>query len=155
MTDLQPLTILLGQSERQRDAALAEHQRAQLASDAAAAQAEQLRTYRREYEQRWSAQFARRGQIELVHCYQSFMERLTQAVEQQARMAELAAQRLAQALAALHAAEMRCASVRKLIERRVLEQRAATERREQKQTDEAATRAAWVRIGATRPAPLM
>jgi len=155
MTDLQPLTILLGQSERQRDAAHAEHQRAQLASDAAAAQAEQLRTYRREYEQRWSAQFARRGQIELVHCYQSFMERLTQAVEQQARMAELAAQRLAQALAALHAAEMRCASVRKLIERRVLEQRAATERREQKQTDEAATRAAWVRIGATRPAPLM
>jgi len=155
MTDLQPLTILLGQSERQRDAALAEHQRAQLASDAAAAQAEQLRTYRREYEQRWSAQFARRGQIELVHCYQSFMERLTQAVEQQARMAELAAQRLAQALGALHAAEMRCASVRKLIERRVLEQRAATERREQKQTDEAATRAAWVRIGATRPAPLM
>ena len=155
MTDLQPLTILLGQSERQRDAALAEHQRAQLASDAAAAQAEQLRTYRREYEQRWSAQFARRGQIELVHCYQSFMERLTQAVEQQARMAEPAAQRLAQALAALHAAEMRCASVRKLIERRVLEQRAATERREQKQTDEAATRAAWVRIGATRPAPLM
>ncbi|HWI10235.1 MAG TPA: flagellar export protein FliJ, partial [Burkholderiaceae bacterium] len=149
MTDLQPLTILLGQSERQRDAALAEHQRAQLASDAAAAQAEQLRTYRREYEQRWSAQFARRGQIELVHCYQSFMERLTQAVEQQARMAELAAQRLAHALAALRSAEMRCASVRKMIERRVLEQRAATERREQKQTDEAATRAAWVRIGAT------
>jgi flagellar FliJ protein len=155
MTDLQPLTILLGQSERQRDAALAERQRAQLASDAAATQAEQLRTYRREYEQRWSAQFARRGQIELVHCYQSFMERLTQAVEQQARMAELAAQRLAQALAALRAAEMRCASVRKLIERRVLEQRAATDRREQKQTDEAATRAAWVRIGATRPSPLM
>jgi flagellar protein FliJ len=155
MTDLQPLTILLGHSERQRDAALAEHQRAQIASDAAAAQAEQLRTYRREYEQRWSAQFARRGQIELVHCYQNFMQRLTQAVEQQARMAELAAQQLAHALTALHAAEMRCASVRKLIERRVREQRAATERRDQKQTDEAATRAAWVRIGATRPSPLM
>ena len=155
MTDLQPLTILLGQSERQRDAALAEHQRAQIASDAAAAQAEQLRTYRREYEQRWSAQFARRGQIELVHCYQSFMQRLTQAVEQQARMAELAAQQLAHALTALNTAEMRCASVRKLIERRVREQRAATERSDQKQTDEAATRAAWVRIGATRPSPLM
>ena len=155
MTDLQPLTLLLGQSERQRDAALAEQQRAQIASDAAAGQAEQLRNYRREYEQRWSAQFARRGQIELVHCYQSFMARLTQAVEQQARVAEHAAQQLERALAALRTAEMRCASVRKLIERRVLEQRVATDRRDQKQTDEAATRAAWVRIGATRPSPLM
>ena len=155
MTELQPLTILLDQNQRQRDAALADHLRARVASEAANAQAEQLVTYRREYEQRWSAQFARRGQIELVHCYQSFMARLTQAVEQQARVAEHAAQQLERALAALRTAEMRCASVRKLIERRVLEQRVATDRRDQKQTDEAATRAAWVRIGATRPSPLM
>ena len=155
MTDLQPLTILLGQSERQRDVALAEHQRAQAVSDAAAAQAEQLRNYRRDYEQRWGAQFAREGKIELVHCYQSFVDRLSQAVEQQTRIAAHAAQQLERALAVLRAAEMRCASVRKLIERRVLEQRVATERHDQKQTDEAATRAAWVRIGATRPARLM
>jgi flagellar FliJ protein len=153
--DLQPLHILLALAERQRDEALAEQFKLDAARRTAEAQAEQLVVYRREYEQRWSAQFARRGQIELVHCYQSFMERLTQAVDQQARRAELAAQQLAQALAALRAAEMRCASVRKLIERRVLEQRVATERRDQKQTDEAATRAAWVRIGATRPSPLM
>lgn len=155
MTDLQPLTILLGQSERQRDAALAEHQRAQLASDAAAGQAEQLRNYRRDHEQRWSTQFAREGKIELVRCYQSFTERLTQAVEQQTRVAEHAAQQLERALSALRAAEMRCASVRKLIERRTLEQRRAADRRDQKQTDEAATRAAWTRIGTTRPSPLM
>ena len=151
MTDLQPLTLLLGQSERQRDAALAEHQRAQIASDAAAGQAEQLRTYRREYEQRWSAQFARRGQIELVHCYQSFMARLTQAVEQQARVAEHAAQQLERALAALRTAEMRCASVRKLIERRTHQQRLGAERHEQKQSDEFASRATWNRLGATGP----
>lgn len=155
MTDLQPLTILLGQSERQRDAALAEHQRAQIARDAAAGQAEQLRNYRRDYEQRWSTQFAREGKIELVRCYQSFTERLTQAVEQQTRVAEHAAQQLERALAALRAAEMRCASVRKLIERRTLEQHQAADRRDQKQTDEAATRAAWTRIGTTRPSPLM
>jgi len=155
MTDLQPLTILLGQSERQRDAALAEHQRMQAASDAAAGQAEQLRNYRREYEQRWGAQFAREGKIELVHCYQSFVQRLTQAVEQQTRIAEHAARQAENALGVLRAAEMRCASVRKLIERRVLEQRVATDRRDQKQTDEAATRSAWTRIGATRPARLM
>ena len=155
MTDHQTLTILLGQSERQRDAALAEQQRAQIGSAAAAGQAEQLRTYRREYEQRWSAQFCREGKIELVHCYQSFMERLTLAVDQQARIAEHAAQQLERALGVLRGAELRCASVRKLIERRVLEQRLASDRREQKQTDESASRAAWARLGATRPAPLM
>ena len=52
-------------------------------------------------------------------------------------------------------AELRCATVRKPIERRVLAQRLATDRREQKQTDESAARAAWARLGATRPAPLM
>ena len=155
MTDVQTLTILLGQNERQRDAAIAEHQRAQSVAAAAQGQAEQLRTYRREYEQRWSAQFCREGRIELVHCYQSFMERLTLAVEQQARVAEHAAQQLARALTALQDTELRCASVRKLIERRRAEQRIATDRREQKQTDEAATRAAWNRLASTRPAPLM
>src|ERR1700712_814396 len=88
MTDLQPLTILLGQAERQRDAAIAEHQRALSVSESAATQAEQLRVYRKEYEQRWSAQFSREGKIELVRCYQSFMERLTQAVDQQVQVAE-------------------------------------------------------------------
>ena len=155
MTDYQTLTILLGQSERQRDAAMVEHQRTQAASEAAARQAEQLRSYRRDYEQRWSAQFCREGKIELVHCYQSFMERLTLAVDQQTRIAEHAAQQVERALGALRDAELRCASVRKLIERRVAEQRAATERRDQKQTDEAATRAAWARLGVTRPAALM
>ena len=155
MTDIQTLTILLGQNERQRDASIAEHQRAQAASTAAAGQAEQLRNYRREYEQRWNAQFCREGKIELVHCYQSFMERLTLAVEQQTRIAEHAAQQVERALSLMRDAELRCASVRKLIERRLVEQRISLERRDQKQTDEAAARAAWTRIGATRPAPFM
>ncbi|MEP7297817.1 MAG: flagellar export protein FliJ [Burkholderiales bacterium] len=147
MTNLQPLTVLLGQHERQRDAALAEHQRAVVASEAAQAQAEQLHTYRREYEQRWSAQFRREGQIELVRCYQSFMERLTQAVDQQARVAEHAAAQVDRMMTVLREAELRCASVRKLIERRTHEQRADAERRDQKLTDEQATRAAWNRLG--------
>jgi flagellar FliJ protein len=155
VTDIQTLTILLGQNERQRDAAFAEHQRAQGAAEAAKAQAEQLRHYRRDYEQRWSAQFCREGKIELVHCYQSFMERLTLAVEQQTRVAEHAAQGVERAAIALRDAELRCASVRKLIERRLAEQRIGLERRDQKQTDEAANRAAWARLGATRPSPLM
>ena len=148
MTDTRSLTLLLGQQERQRDAALAEHQRTLLASEAAAAQATQLHTYRREYEQRWSEQFKREGKIELVRCYQSFMERLTQAVDQQTHVAEHAAQQVERALSALREAELRCASVRKLIERRLQEQRVAADRRDQKQSDEMASRAAWSRLGA-------
>ncbi len=147
MTDIQTLTILLGQHERQRDAAQAEHLRRVAASAAAAAQADQLHAYRRDYEQRWGEQFKREGQIELVRCYQSFIERLTQAVDQQVRIKQHAADQVEHALTALREAEMRCASVRKLMERRHIEQRNADERRDQKLTDEQATRAAWNRLG--------
>lgn len=149
MTDIQTLTLLLGQHERQRDAALADHQRAQTLSDAAAQQADQLQAYRRDYQQRWGAQFQREGQIELVRCYQSFMERLTQAVDQQTRAKEIAATHVERALVALRDAELRCASVRKLIERRIAEQRIASERRDQKLVDEQAARAGWGRIGSS------
>lgn len=143
MTSLQPLAVLLEQSERERDAAIAQHQRAQQAHEAAAAQAQQLLDYRREYEQRWGAQFARQGQIELVRCYHSFVERLSLAIEQQGHAAQHARQQLENATTALRVAETRCASVRKLIERRTQEMRVVAGRREQKQTDEAAARAAW------------
>ena len=149
MTDIQTLTLLLGQHERQRDAALAEHRRAQTLSDAAAQQADQLQAYRREYQQRWGAQFQREGQIELVRCYQSFMERLTLAVDQQTRAKENTAANVERALAALRGAELRCASVRKLIERRLAEQRIATDRQDQKLIDEQAARAGWGRIGSS------
>lgn len=151
MPDLQPLTNLLANHERERDAALAEVQRARTASVAAAEQAAQLRAYRVEYEQRWAAQFGREASIELVRCYHSFMERLTQAVEQQAAQAQHAAQRVETAQAALRDAELRCASVGRLIERRMLEHRRDHERRDQKHTDEFAARAAW--SGRARPRP--
>ena len=155
MTDIQTLATLLGHHERQRDAALADQQRAQAASDAAERQTEQLRAYRRDYELRWNAQFTREGRIELVHCYQSFIERLTLAIDQQTRVAEHALQQAGLTLVVTRDAEMRCAAVRKLIERRLAEQRRTDDRRDQKQTDEAATRAAWSRLQATtRAAPL-
>jgi flagellar FliJ protein len=147
MTDLQPLLILLGQHERARDTALAEHQRTIVASRAAAEQAAQLLTYRRDYQQRWSTQFQSHGTMDLVHCYQSFVERLTQAVEQQQTLAEHAQRQVAGALTKLRTVELRCASVQKLIERRTLEARLDADRRDQKQTDEFAARVAWDRIG--------
>jgi flagellar FliJ protein len=154
MTPLQPLVALLAQTERQRDLALADRIKTQAAHTAAQSQADQLVAYRREYEARWSAQFCREGRIELVRCYQGFMERLTQAVEQQARTAQALGVQLEQASATVRERELQVAAVRKLIERRLAEDRAAGLRHEQKQTDELAARIAWAsRIAADRPNP--
>lgn len=154
MTDLTSLTTLLQEHERRRDDALAEHQRAVDASAAAAAQVEQLRGYRTEYEQRWSRQFQQASPIALVQCYHSFMGRMSQALEQQVHVVERARVQVERAHGALTAAELRCASVRKLIERRAREQLMASERRDQKLTDERATRAAWDRAQSGDAAPV-
>jgi flagellar FliJ protein len=148
MTTLQPLTALLAQSERQRDLALADQLKARTAHAAAEAQAAQLLAYRKEYEQRWSAEFCREGKIELVRCYQGFMERLTQAVDAQLRSAGQAAAQLERASAAVREREVQCASVRKLVERRIAEGRLQAERHEQKHHDELAARIAWGRRNA-------
>jgi len=145
MNHLQPLTALLAQTERQRDLALADQMKAQTAADAAQAQAEQLLAYRRDYEQRWNEQFTRTGSIELVRCYQGFVERLSQAVEQQVRVARQANAVLARAVETVREREVQVAAVKKLVERRMAEGRAAAHRHEQRESDEAAARVAWAR----------
>ena len=153
MTSVQPLLILLGQSEIERDAAQADLQRVLAAHQAAATQADQLLAYRRDYEQRWGTQFQNTGAMELVHCYRGFMDRLTQAVDQQQRVARHAAAQVDTARAALLATELRVATVRKLIERRVLDERVASNRQEQKISDEFASRSAWNRAGGAKLSP--
>ncbi|HET7794846.1 MAG TPA: flagellar export protein FliJ [Rhizobacter sp.] len=140
---LDPLMALLGQAERERDDALAAMQRANESHVAAQTQAEQLITYRSEYEARFREQFSRQSSIEILQCYQGFSARLGQAIDQQRQIAAHAALRLEQSREALRGQEMRVASVRKLLERRVQELRLAADRRDQKQTDEFAARAAW------------
>src|SRR5256885_558408 len=135
MNPLQPLLALLAQAERERDAALADAQHAAQAQLAASAQAEQLLNYRREYEARWGAQFRNEGKMELVNCYRGFVERLSQAVDQQQRIAQHADAQLVRARDTLLQHEVRVASVRKLIERRAKELRLSVDRLEQKQTD--------------------
>lgn len=117
-------------------------------------QADQLGGYRGEYQQRWTAQFARGSTTEIVHCYRSFMTRLDEAVDQQraqATQAQAQAERLRQQLVA---AETRVASVRKLIERRELEHRRVLAQREQRQADEQAQRMRRPQPGSTEPMPL-
>jgi len=145
MNTLEPLLALLSQTERERDVAQAESRRCTQAHETAKAQAEQLVTYRRDYEQRYAEKFRQEGGMELLHVYRSFMDRLNLAVDQQQRVAQHTGLKAEQARAALVQQEVRVASVRKLIERRQHEMRLAVERREQKQTDEFAARAASMR----------
>jgi len=148
MNHLQPLTALLAQTERQRDLALADQMKAQTAADAAQAQAEQLMAYRRDYEQRWNAQFTRSGSIELVRCYHGFVERLSQAVEAQTRAARQANATLASAIETVREREVQVAAVQKLVERRMAEGRAAAQRHEQRESDEVAARVSWAQRSA-------
>jgi flagellar FliJ protein len=149
MTDeLQPLALLLAQAERQRYDALAEQLKAETAKRAAESQAEQLVAYRREYEQRWSAEFCREGKIELVRCYQGFVHRLSQAVEQQQRVAAHAAVQAERAEAIVRGHELRAAGLKKLIERRLREGERAAALIDQKESDDRAVRASWNRLTA-------
>jgi len=146
--DLHSLKLLLAQAEHQRDEALAEQLKLEAARRAAETQAEQLVVYRREYEQRWSAEFCREGKIELVRCYQGFMLRLTQAVEQQQRLARQAATQAERAEAIVRGHDVRAAALKKLVERRQQEGHRVAARLEQKQSDEHAARVAWTRYAA-------
>lgn len=139
-TEIQSLQMLLKQAETERDNALLLMQQAQSRADAAQAQAEQLQAYRGQYQQRWSQQFAQRGAIEIVQCYQGFNDRLDQAITHQQQVVAQTAEQLERARQALQERELRAASVRKLIERRRAELRLQEERREQKATDESAQR---------------
>lgn len=150
--DLSTLRLLHERAEAQRDEAIVEQLKLETARRAAVAQAEQLADYRREYEQRWHAQFCRSGQIELVQCYQGFMGRLSQAVEQQQRLAEHAAAQVLRAGAIAHGHEVRAAALSRLLERRGRDHDRIAERLEQQQADEHAARLHAARWRNTGPA---
>ena len=137
------LHALLTQAEAERNQARAALRRAEDQLARLRAQAEQLHAYRSEYQQRWGGQFAQGGAIEIVHCYQSFMQRLDEALVQQRQQSEAAAALAERQRAVLVATEMRVASVRKLLERRQIELRRVQDRREQRQNDETAQQLQW------------
>jgi len=141
--DVMALKVLLKQAEAERDEALMLLREAEARATAAQQQAEQLQVYRGEYRQRWSQQFAQGGTIQIVQCYQSFSDRLEQAVQLQQNNAVQQQAQLDQARALLAQRELRVASVGKLIQRREQELRQVQMRQEQKTTDEAAQRSGW------------
>lgn len=153
MPSIHTLTTLLEVERQERDQALLGVRDAQSVAQHAQAQATTLAEYRSEYVERWSARLRTPSSIELVQCYQGFMQRLDQALGQQRAASELAQKRLHQALDALRERELRLGSVEKLIERRRREQHRHAARREQSITDEAAMRQHERRRAAQRDAP--
>jgi flagellar FliJ protein len=139
-SSLDALLTLLERERNQRDQALLGLRDAQNQAEHATLQARTLSAYRAEYAERWTGRFRAPGSIELMQCYQGFMQRLDQAIGQQRDIVAQAEQRLRQAQEALREREQRLGSVEKLIERRQLEQHRHAARREQSLTDELALR---------------
>ena len=137
------LKTLLQQAEGRRDQALAALRRAEELAHRAREQAQQLAGYRGQYQQRWSQQFSQHGTMDIVQCYQSFNQRLDEAIGQQNTQADSAEQQVQRLRDHLLATEVRVASVRKLMERREAERRRAAERHDQRQTDETAMQLRW------------
>jgi flagellar FliJ protein len=154
MPQIQALNTLAQREQQARDQAVAALRHAEDSAQRARDQATQLMSYRSDYEARWAAQFNRRGTMEIVQCYRSFMQRLDQAVQQQSRVADAAEAQAGQARAALLDHERRLASVRKLIERRATERVHAGRRQEQKHNDELAQRMRWRAAQHSGPVPL-
>ena len=147
-----PLDTLLEQAVRQRDDALAALLRAEEAASRLRLQAEQLQTYRGEYQDRGPTRAGSTAAVELLHCHSRFMQRLEQALGQQTGHLQAAQARVVQLRGALLAHETRVAAVRKLLQRRAQEQRLAAARIEQRRSDEAAVQRHWRLRADTLPA---
>ncbi|WP_137894084.1 flagellar export protein FliJ [Ramlibacter sp. 2FC] len=142
------LALALTQAEQQRDAAQAQVLQARQAFETAQQQALQLDAYRDEYQRRWSGQAGQPRDAGTLWCYQSFLERLHQAIAQQQQALGTLTSRLEVLARSLQAHELRAAAIRKLIERRQQALRQAEARRDQKRSDEQAARMAWsARLG--------
>lgn len=134
------LRLLEDRDRKRRDEALMLWQEAVRQAEAADAQAKALETYRSEYRERWSAQFKQAAPIEIIRCYQGFVERLDQAIGSQQTTVEHHAARVAAARERLKHREIKLATVQRLIDRRLNAAQQVLQRREQKASDEAAQR---------------
>ena len=139
------LQLVLAHAERLRDTTLAAMLQADEAVRRLRAQADQLAAYRSESRARGPASTGVATSIDALRRHAEFMQRLEQAVAQQALSLESAEITAARQRNELVAQEMRVASARKLLERRMAEQQRAQSRLEQRRTDEAALQQLWRR----------
>lgn len=140
--DAGTLSLLLNRAEQERDSALMVLRQAEAQLQQADGQAQQLRDYRQDYDQRWTARFRESGTGALLHCHRGFGERLELAIAHQQGNLQHLQTRVERARQALLQREQRVAAVRKLIERRQAELLVTAYRREQRATDAQARSAA-------------
>lgn len=147
MSNLSPLLLVLEAAEKARDAAVADMEGARKAYDAARQQSQSLVDWRREYQNKWQSQFRQTGGMEIMRCYQDFMQRLGEAVSDQDIRVEQARAYMERCREQLIERERKVAAVVQLMERRHAELQLAHNRREQKATDEVAARAGRMEQG--------
>jgi flagellar FliJ protein len=136
----QPLITLLEQAEEARDAALAQFEVSRKAHEGSRQQLQSLQDFRDQYQTRWQTQFRQAGGMEIMRCYQDFMARLGDAVNDQHRRCEQFNQAMERCRNELIERERKVAAVTQLLQRREKEQAQREMRREQKATDELAAR---------------
>jgi flagellar FliJ protein len=141
MSTQSPLMLVLEAAEKARDAAVAEMEGARRAYEAARQQSQSLTDWRREYQNKWQSQFRQVGGMEIMRCYQDFMQRLAEAVSDQDKRVEQARVVMERCREQLIERERKVAAVSQLMDRRQAELTMAQNRREQKATDEVAARA--------------
>jgi len=147
MSGIQSLLMVLESAQKARDEAVSSLESARQAHESAHQQSQSLHDWRRDYQRRWQAQFQQSGGVEIVRCYQDFINRLADAVGEQERRVQVAHQHMERCRALLIERERRVAAVSQLIDRRQAELAAKQARQEQKATDEMAARSVRVRQG--------
>lgn len=145
MSGIQALWMVLSTAEKARDEALSTLEAARQVAEQARQQAQSLSDWRQDYQRRWQTQFQQSGGMEILRCYQDFMARLADAVNEQDKRVDIAQQHMARCREALIERERRVAAVSQLIERRQAEQQLRQQRQDQKATDEMAARSVRLR----------
>lgn len=136
------LLVVLEQAKSSRDHAFVMLESSRKILEDAKFKLQSLHNFRSQYEERWQGQFKQAGGMEIVRCYQDFMARLSNAVDEQAsRVAHLQRDHDNRKTDLLEL-ERKLAAVQKLIDRRQHEMMQTSMRMEQRDTDEMATRLA-------------
>ena len=148
MKRLALLKTLLEREEKRRDEQMAAVRAAVANAEAQRQQADGLTTYRDEYCQKWSTQFQKAAQMEILRSYHGFLARLDQAIGQQQSVIDHAQRMVDVQRQKLVEREIRVATVQRLIKRREALLAKVADRREQKNLDELAQRLSSARAHA-------
>lgn len=146
MSKQQPIHNLLQHEKSQRDQALTQLHGTRQSLEQAQTRLDQLREHRNNYESNWrqrQLQGSGDTSIEVMRCYNDYMNRLDLAVNQQDSIIELAQARMTNARRLVLEAELRVARTQKLLDRRQAEILQDEQRREQKMFDEQAQNLSW------------